>query len=94
MIKIEKINAEEIFDSRGNPTLKVSVSAGGREGSFSVPSGASTGVHEALELRDQDADYHGGKGVFAAIDGVNKIIAPELVGKDILDQAGIDEILI
>ncbi len=94
MISIEKIIAEEIFDSRGNPTLKVSVSAGGAEGSFSVPSGASTGIHEALELRDSDENYRNGKGVFKAIDNVNAIIAPAIVGKDASNQKAIDEILI
>lgn len=94
MNDIEKIIAEEIFDSRGNPAIKVSVFAGGKSGSFSVPSGASTGIHEALELRDGDRNYHGGKGVFRAIDAVNSIIAPPLVGKNVSDQAAIDALLI
>lgn len=94
MVRIDKIFAEEIFDSRGNPTIKVTVTAGTTEGSFAVPSGASTGIHEAMELRDDDVNYHNGKGVFKAIDNVNKIIAPELVGKDASNQSEIDSILL
>lgn len=86
---ISKIEAIEIKDSRGNPTIKVTVWVGDVSGSFSVPSGASTGVHEAHELRDQD-----GKGVQNAIKKVNNIIAPALIGKDILNQKEIDEIMI
>ncbi|MFA6300777.1 MAG: phosphopyruvate hydratase [Candidatus Paceibacterota bacterium] len=87
--KIIKILADEIKDSRGNPTIKVTVWAGESEGSFSVPSGASTGAHEAHELRDAD-----GKGVKNAIDKVNNVIAPALIGKNILNQREIDEIMI
>lgn len=86
---IDKIIAEEIKDSRGNPTLKVTVSCGFESASFSVPSGASTGIHEAHELRDED-----GKGVKKAIDKVNNDIAKALVGKDILNQKEIDRIMI
>jgi enolase len=86
---IGKIFAEEIKDSRGNPTLKVSVWSGNASDSFSVPSGASTGAHEAHELRDAD-----GKGVKNAIDKVNNIIAPALVGQDILNQHELDRIMI
>jgi enolase len=86
---ITKILAEEIKDSRGNPTIKVTVSAGEISDSFSVPSGASTGIHEAHELRDAD-----GKGVKNAIGKVNNIIAPALVGKDISNQHEIDRIMI
>ncbi len=89
MNKITKITAEEIKDSRGNPTIKVTVWVGDRSGSFSVPSGASTGIHEAHELRDED-----GKGVKRAIDKINKIIVPVLIGKDILNQKEIDRIMI
>jgi len=89
MNKITKILAEEIKDSRGNPTIKVTVFCGDTSGSFSVPSGASTGAHEAHELRDAD-----GKGVRDAIDKVNNIIAPALLGKDILNQQEIDQIMI
>jgi enolase len=86
---ITKILAEEIKDSRGNPTLKVTVWSGDSFDSFSVPSGASTGAHEAHELRDLD-----GKGVKNAIEKVNNVIAPVLVGKDILNQSEIDRIMI
>ncbi len=87
--KITKILAEEIKDSRGNPTLKVTVFVGGLADSFSVPSGASTGVNEAHELRDTD-----GKGVNVAIEKVNNIIAPALIDADVLNQKEIDRIMI
>lgn len=83
--KIEKIEAVEIVDSRGNPTLKVTVFSGDMSGSFSVPSGASTGIHEAHELRDAD-----GKGVKNAVEKVNTIIREALIGMSPLDQKGID----
>lgn len=86
---ITKVFAEEIKDSRGNPTLKVSVFVGDVSDSFSVPSGASTGIHEAHELRDAD-----GKGVNNAIEKVNKVIAPLLIGQDVLNQHEIDRIMI
>lgn len=86
---ISKISAEEISDSRGNPTIKVMVWVGDASGSFSVPSGASTGIHEAHELRDPD-----GKGVKNAIDNVNRVIAPVLTGKNILDQKELDRIML
>lgn len=89
MNKITKIIAEEIKDSRGNPTLKVNVWVGDESGSFSVPSGASTGAHEAHELRDVD-----GKGASEAINKVNNIIAGALVGQDVLNQKEIDRIMI
>ncbi len=97
---ISKILAEEIKDSRGNPTIKVTVWARDNSGSFSVPSGASTGIHEAHELRDpepEQARYGAGKhgkGVKMAIDKVNNVIAPVLVGKNILNQKEIDRIMI
>jgi enolase len=87
--KITKIIAEEIKDSRDNPTLKVTVWVGDIYDSFSVPSGASTGMHEAHELRDQD-----GKGIKDAVFKVNNLIAGNLVGKDILNQKAIDQIMI
>jgi len=87
--KINDIKAEEIKDSRGNPTLKVTIFSGEFSASFSVPSGASTGMHEAHELRDDD-----GKGVKNAIKKVNNVIAPVLIGKDVLNQKEIDEIMI
>src|ERR1035437_2982439 len=86
---ITKILAEEIKDSRGNPTMKVTVWVGETKDSFSVPSGASTGAHEAHELRDAD-----GRGVKNAIDKVNNVIAPVLFGKDILNQPEIDRLMI
>lgn len=89
MNKITKITAEEIKDSRGNPTIKVTVFAGNTFGSFSAPSGASMGAHEAHELRDED-----GKGVKNAIYKANNIIAPVLIGKNILNQKEIDRIMI
>src|SRR3989344_8309571 len=89
MNKITKTIAEEIKDSRGNPTIKVTVYSGNEFGSFSVPSGASTGIHEAHELRDED-----GKGVKNAIVNVNNKISKALMGQDILNQKEIDGILI
>ena len=96
MNKITKIFAEEIKDSRGNPTLKVTVWAGDSSASFSVPSGASTGAHEAHELRDEDENLPTGKagGVKDAIFKVNNLIAGNLVGKDVLNQKEIDRIMI
>jgi enolase len=83
--------AREILDSRGNPTVEVEVALlGGAWGRAAVPSGASTGVHEALELRDGDEDRYGGKGVLRAVANVNDVVADELFGWDAADQAGID----
>ncbi|MFA5936304.1 MAG: phosphopyruvate hydratase [Candidatus Paceibacterota bacterium] len=87
--KITKIIAEEIQDSRRNPTIKVTVFSGEKSASFAVPSGASTGAHEAHELRDAD-----GKGVKKAIEKINNIIAPALTGQDVLNQKEIDEIML
>lgn len=90
-MKIEKIYAREILDSRGNPTIEVEVTTdNGVMGRASVPSGASTGENEALELRDGDKSRFGGKGVLKAVDNVNKIIGPALNGYNILNQRGID----
>lgn len=90
-MRIEKIIAREILDSRGNPTVEVDVLLEcGVMGRASVPSGASTGEHEALELRDGDKKRYGGKGTLKAVDNVNKIIAPELLGMSALDQRAID----
>ena len=95
MSLIEQINAREILDSRGNPTVEVEVFLlSGAVGRVAVPSGASTGVHEAVELRDGDAGRYGGKGVLKAVDNVETTIADELIGWDALDQVGIDEFLI
>jgi len=88
---IEDVVGREILDSRGNPTIEVEVFL--EDGSFgraAVPSGASTGVHEALEMRDGDKGRYLGKGVEKAVDNVNEVIAPELIGWDALDQEGID----
>ncbi|GAB4569156.1 MAG: phosphopyruvate hydratase [Anaerolineae bacterium] len=92
---IEDVIAREILDSRGNPTVEVEVVlSGGDVGRAAVPSGASTGVHEAVELRDGDKSRYGGKGVLKAVQNVNEIIAEELIGWDALDQVGIDEFLV
>ena len=95
MTLIEEIVAREILDSRGNPTVEVEVTlTSGAIGRAAAPSGASTGVHEAVELRDGDEGRYGGKGVFKAVGNVNSLIADELIGWDALDQVGIDEFLI
>lgn len=92
---IESIEAREILDSRGNPTVEVDVYLeDGTMGRAAVPSGASTGVHEAVELRDGDKKRFGGKGVLKAVDNVNNIIAPEVEGMDALDQVAIDKAMI
>ncbi len=95
MTFIEDIFGREILDSRGNPTVEVEVQLEcGAVGRAAVPSGASTGVHEAVELRDGDDARYGGKGVLKAVDNVNSLIADELWGFDALDQVGLDEYLI
>lgn len=92
---IESIEAREILDSRGNPTVEVDVYLeDGTMGRAAVPSGASTGVHEAVELRDGDKKRFGGKGVLKAVDNVNNIIAPEIEGMDALDQVAVDKAMI
>jgi len=92
---IEDIIAREILDSRGNPTVEVEVFlSGGAVGRAAVPSGASTGVHEALELRDGDKARFGGKGVLKAVANINENLAIELAGWDALDQVGIDEFML
>ncbi len=92
---IEMIRGREILDSRGNPTVEVEVLLDdGTVGRAAVPSGASTGVHEALELRDDDKERYLGKGVLKAVDNINTTIADELVGWDATDQKGIDEMMI
>ncbi len=91
MTYIDEISALEILDSRGNPTLQVSVRlVDGAEASACVPSGASTGRHEAAELRDGDAARYGGKGVLKAVGNVIDVIGPDLVGTDSLDQVAVD----
>lgn len=95
MTMIEDIYAREILDSRGNPTVEVEVLLiSGAVGRAAVPSGASTGRHEALELRDGDEKRYGGKGVLKAVENVNEKIAEDLIGWDALDQAGIDAFLV
>jgi len=95
MTLIEEIVAREILDSRGNPTVEVEVTlTSGVRGRAAVPSGASTGIHEAVELRDGDGGRYRGQGVLKAVDNVNTAIADELIGWDALDQVGIDEFLI
>jgi enolase len=92
---IEFIEAREILDSRGNPTVEVDVILeDGSMGRAAVPSGASTGVHEAVELRDGDKSRYMGKGVLKAVDNVNNVIAGELIGLDALDQVDIDRAMI
>ena len=93
--EISEIRAREILDSRGNPTIEVDVRLrGGAMGRAAVPSGASTGVHEALELRDGDPKRYGGKGVLKAVSNVTRIIAPAVHGRDANDQAALDQLLI
>jgi len=94
-ITIKDVKAREILDSRGNPTVEVEVKLeDGTVGRAGVPSGASTGIHEALELRDGDKKRYNGKGVLQAVDNVNKLIAPEICGWNPVDQAALDEKLI
>lgn len=95
MTRIEDIYAREILDSRGNPTVEVEVYLeGGAMGRASVPSGASTGEHEAVELRDGDKSRYLGNGVLKAVENVNTEIAEELIGMDALDQVAIDKAMI
>ncbi|HEV8367056.1 MAG TPA: phosphopyruvate hydratase [Pyrinomonadaceae bacterium] len=92
---IEQVLAREILDSRGNPTVEAEVVlANGEIGRAAVPSGASTGEHEAVELRDGDKKRYGGKGVLKAVRNVNEVIAPALEGLDVLDQVEIDQALL
>ena len=94
-MKIKSIHAREILDSRGNPTVEVDIrTAGGAFGRASVPSGASTGENEALELRDGDSSRYDGLGVLKAVRNVNETIAPALVGMDVSQQEDIDRIMI
>ena len=95
MSYISDVWAREVLDSRGNPTVEVEVLLeDGSEGRAMVPSGASTGVHEAVELRDGDKSRYLGKGTQKAVDNVNEIIADEIIGWDVFDQVGLDEMLI
>ena len=95
MSLIYDVNAREVLDSRGNPTVEVEIFLeDGTMGRVIIPSGASTGVHEAVELRDGDADRYLGKGTLQAVDNVMNVIAPELIGMNVFDQVGIDKMLI
>jgi len=92
---IATVHGREILDSRGNPTVEVEVALeGGAHGRAAVPSGASTGAHEAVELRDGDAGRYGGKGVLKAVGHVNSTLAQALRGRDALDQAGVDRVML
>ena len=95
MLIIDSILGREVLDSRGNPTVEVEVSLlDGGIGRAIVPSGASTGQHEALELRDNDKKRYGGKGVLKAVEAVNETIAEAVIGMDALDQKGIDDTML
>ena len=92
---IQNILGREILDSRGNPTVEVDVLlSNGRMGRASVPSGASTGIYEAYELRDTSSQRYLGKGVMGAVEGIRREIAPALIGKSVFDQTEIDRTLI
>jgi enolase len=92
---IQSIHAREILDSRGNPTVEVDVVlVGGAKGRASVPSGASTGIHEAIELRDNEVNRYGGKGVIIAVDNINTYIKAEMQGMDALNQTAVDRTLL
>jgi enolase len=94
-LAIEGVRGYEVLDSRGNPTVQVEVVLrGGSRGIASVPSGASTGVHEALELRDGDTRRFGGKGVLKAVEHVNGQIADALRGLDATDQLALDRVML
>ncbi len=93
--RIKSVVGREILDSRGNPTVEVEIELNcGIRSCASVPSGASTGTYEAVELRDSDSRRYGGKGVRKAVDNINKIIGPELIGKDVIEQPNLDKLLI
>src|SRR6476469_10336789 len=94
-MNIEAVRGRQVLDSRGNPTVEVDVLLeNGALGRAAVPSGASTGEHEAVELRDDDKKLFLGKSVFKAVDNVNSKIAPELIGLDPRDQEAIDQLMI
>ena len=94
MAQITRLHAREVLDSRGNPTVEVELEAGEFYGRAMVPSGASTGEHEAVELRDGDATRYGGKGVLKAISNVEGELATAVMGMDTLDQAALDRTMI
>lgn len=93
-LEIDEVKALEVLDSRGNPTVQVEVIAGGYSGVAMVPSGASTGSFEAVELRDGDKSRYLGKGVLKAVENVNTIVAPKLKGMNAFNQVEIDNTLI
>ncbi len=95
MSQIVRVHARQILDSRGNPTVEVDIlTDNGYLGRAAVPSGASTGIHEAVELRDDDPKTYVGKGVLKAVANVNNIIAPEILGANVFEQGLIDKIMI
>src|SRR6187551_3205763 len=94
MPEILQVNAREILDSRGNPTVEAEVQTDSGLGRAAVPSGASTGIHEAVELRDGDKKRYLGKGVTKAVANVNEALAKVAVGRDASDQVGLDRALI
>ena len=94
MSEISAVLGRAILDSRGNPTVEVEVQTASGHGRAAVPSGASTGEHEALELRDGDKKRWLGKGVSKAVDNVNQALGPAVVGMDALDQAAVDRVLL
>ncbi|HCF63443.1 MAG TPA: phosphopyruvate hydratase, partial [Chitinophagaceae bacterium] len=95
MSYIASIFARQILDSRGNPTIEVDIlTENERLGRAAVPSGASTGIHEAVELRDNNKKIYGGKSVMKAVKNVNTVIADHLLGWDVADQTGIDQMMI
>src|SRR3954452_15554498 len=94
-MELANIHAREILDSRGNPTLEVeALLADGAIGRAAVPSGASTGAHDAVELRDGDKKRYLGKGTLKAVENVQKVIAPALAGRDAFDQVGVDHAML
>ena len=95
MTTIAYVRGREILDSRGNPTVEVDVElASGGRGTAAVPSGASTGIHEAVELRDGDQKRYNGKGVLKAVESVNDVIGPQILGMDEIDQLSIDRFML
>src|SRR5262245_1684166 len=94
MSEIQSVVAREVLDSRGNPTVEVEVTTLSGMGRAAVPSGASTGEHEARELRDGDKKRYAGKGVLSAVRNVDTALGPAIVGMDALDQSAVDAVLL
>src|SRR5690242_15339770 len=94
MSEVMAVLAREILDSRGNPTVEVEVQTQSGRGRAAIPSGASTGEHEALELRDGDKKRYLGKGVLKAVQNVNQTLGPAIIGLDVFDQAEVDRVLL